>query len=65
MPQRGPAGGRIFALGALAVGDQFECTAVPELRQAARRIAEAIVGRGDTAPILAGLPVGAMPTTSD
>jgi uncharacterized NAD(P)/FAD-binding protein YdhS len=43
---RSLAEGRIFALGTLSVGDQFECTAVPELRSAARRVAHAIAEEG-------------------
>jgi Uncharacterized protein conserved in bacteria len=42
---RSLTGHMVFALGALAVGDQFEITAVPELRAAARNVAERIVER--------------------
>lgn len=36
---RGLGEGRIFAIGTLLFGERFECTAVPELREAARWIA--------------------------
>ena len=35
----GKGNSRIFAIGSLLLGDQFECTAVPELREQAHRIA--------------------------
>jgi len=43
----GAAKGRIYALGALIVGDWFECTAVPSLREQAQRVAQALAAVHD------------------
>lgn len=51
-------GGRVFALGPLAVGDQFETTAVPELRRAARWVAGQIA---EQASLRRGLGIDQFP----
>jgi uncharacterized NAD(P)/FAD-binding protein YdhS len=39
----GASHGRIFAIGALLLGELFECTAVPELREFAKQVAAGVV----------------------
>lgn len=42
---KGKAPGAIFPLGALLVGELLECTAVPELREQTKEVAEQVLGR--------------------
>lgn len=42
---KGTAQARIFPIGSLLIGELLECTAVPELREQAHRVAESVVQR--------------------
>jgi uncharacterized NAD(P)/FAD-binding protein YdhS len=39
----GIASARIYPMGALLLGERFECTAVPELREQAKEVAQALL----------------------
>ena len=56
---KGTVPGTIYPLGSLLVGELLECTAVPELREQAKAVAEQVLGR--LAPAAQPLPVATWP----